>query len=78
LGRFIAECCVERKLAQVKSSVLFTSYQEFCAAAGERWVSRNDFPDEMQRKGFEWKRTNTGGMFYGLELLASEDHRHNA
>ena len=38
LGRFIAECCEVRKLGQVKSSVLFKRYQEFCEAAGERWV----------------------------------------
>ena len=30
LGRFIAECCQTRSLAQVKSSSLFKAYQEFC------------------------------------------------
>jgi hypothetical protein len=27
----------------------------------------------MQRRGFEWKRTKTGGIFLGLELTSTED-----
>jgi len=68
LGRFIAECCEVRKLTQVKSSALFKRYQEFCEVAGERWIPAKDFPVEMERRGFAWKRTKTGGMFFGLEL----------
>lgn len=70
LGRFLAECCEVRKLAQVKSSVLFKRYQEFCEAAGERWTSAKDFPAEMQRRGFEWKRETKGALFLGVELRA--------
>ena len=68
LGRFVAECCEVRKLGQVKSSTLFKRYQEFCEQAGERWIPAKDFPAEMQRRGFEWKRTKAGGMFHGIEL----------
>jgi putative DNA primase/helicase len=68
LGRFVAERCEVRTLAQVKSSALFRRYQEFCQAAGERWIASKDFPPEVERRGFTWKRTNTGGMFFGLEL----------
>jgi putative DNA primase/helicase len=68
LGRFIAECCEIRGNAQVKSSALFKRYQEFSQAAGERWIASKDFPAEVERRGFQWKRTKTGGMFYGLEI----------
>jgi putative DNA primase/helicase len=69
LGRFIEECCEVRKLAQVKSSALFKRYQEFAEAAGERWIPAKDFPTEMQRRGFSYKR-GTGGtrLFHGIEL----------
>jgi putative DNA primase/helicase len=68
LGRFILECCEVRPLAQVKSSSLFKRYQEFAQAAGERWIASKDFPTEMERRGFMWKRTKLGGLFSGLEL----------
>jgi putative DNA primase/helicase len=68
LGRFIEECCEVRKLAQVKSSVLFRRYQEFCEQAAERWIPAKDFPSEIQRRGLTWKRTKTGGLFEGVEL----------
>jgi putative DNA primase/helicase len=71
LGRFIAEHCEVRPLAQVKSSAVFQRYQEFAQAAGERWVPAKDFPCEMERRGFTWKRTKTGGLFLGLELAES-------
>jgi len=69
LGRFIAECCNARALAQIKSSVLFKRYQEFCEAAGERWMPSKDFPAELQRRGFIHKR-GTGGtrLYIGIEL----------
>lgn len=68
LGRFIAECCEVRPLAQVKSSALFQRYQEFCEQAGERWVPAKDLPGEMQRRGFTWKRTKAGRLYEGVEL----------
>jgi putative DNA primase/helicase len=73
LGRFLAECCEARSLAQVKSSALFKRYQEFCEQAGERWIPAKDFPAEMERRGFTHKR-GTGGtrLFHGIELSQSE------
>jgi len=68
LGRFVVECCEVRRLAQVKSSVLFARYQEFAHAAGERWMPAKDLPQEMIRRGFQWKRTRVGGLYEGLEL----------
>jgi putative DNA primase/helicase len=72
LGRFVAECCEVRPLVQVKSSALFHRYQQFCEQGGERWIPAKDFPAELQRRGFEWKRTKAGGMFTGLELSMAD------
>jgi putative DNA primase/helicase len=75
LGRFIDEHCEVRKLAQVKSLVFFRRYQQFAEQAGERWLQSKELPAEMQRRGFEWRRTKTGGMFFGIELAAADDPR---
>lgn len=72
LGRFIAECCEVRKLAEVKSSAFFSRYQQFCEQSSERWLSTKDLPLEMERRGFGWKRTNRGGLFLGIELVQPE------
>ena len=73
LGRFIAEHCEVRKLGQVKASALFQRYQQFAEAAGERWIAQKDFPAEMERRGFTYKRS-TGGqrLYFGIELAQSE------
>lgn len=68
LGRFIAEECEVRKLAEVKSSAFFKGYQEFCDQAGERWIPSKDLPAEMERRGFVYKRTETGRRYLGIEL----------
>jgi putative DNA primase/helicase len=73
LGRFIAECCEVRKLGQVKSSALYQRYQSYCEKAGERWVASKDLPHEMQRRGFDWKRTKEGGLFMGLEFSSAAE-----
>jgi putative DNA primase/helicase len=72
LGRFITECCEVRKLAQVKSSVFFQRYQQFAEQSGERWVASKELPYEMQRRGFEQKRSNAGVIYLGLELTQPE------
>lgn len=71
LGRFIAEHCEVRKLAQVKSSTFFQRYQHFAEQAGERWIASKDLPHEMQRRGFQSKRMTAGNFFLGIELTES-------
>jgi putative DNA primase/helicase len=76
LGRFIAEHCnAENKLSQVKAGVFFERYQQFAERAGERWLPARELPHEMQRRGFDWKRTKAGGMYYGIDLTVEEDTR---
>jgi phage/plasmid-associated DNA primase len=64
LGRFIAEECETRALAQVKTSVFFQRYQQFAEQAGERWIGANDLPHDMRRRGIAYKR-GTGGERWG-------------
>ena len=76
LGKFIAEHCdTSRKLSHVKAGVFFQRYQQFAEQAGERWMPSKELPCEMRRRGFEWKRTKTGGMYYGIDLAVQEDAR---
>jgi putative DNA primase/helicase len=76
LGRFIDDCCnTSSQLAQVKAGVFFQHYQQFAEHAGERWMPAKELPHEMQRRGFEWKRTKLGGIYYGIELTVQEDPR---
>lgn len=72
LGRFIEEHCEVRNLAQVKSSVFYKRYQQYAEAAGERWIPSKDLPQEMHRRGFESKRSKTGVLFLGIEMVQSE------
>ena len=74
LGRFLADACHVRELGQVKSSTLYTRYQAYCEAAGERWIPSKELPTEMQRRGFVYKRDRTGTRLYiGIELALSGD-----
>lgn len=72
LGRFIAEHCEVRPLAQVKSSAFFSQYVKFCESAGERWIPSKDLPHEMQRRGFQQTRKTAGVLYIGIELNQSE------
>lgn len=74
LGRFIDECCDQRNLGRVSSSVFFGAYQKFCESDGERWISSKDLPGEMQRRGFIYGRGTGGKLRYlGIELRESGD-----
>jgi putative DNA primase/helicase len=73
LGKFIADRCEAIPLGDVKTSVFFSKYSEYCQAAGERWMPAKDLPAEMQRRGFGWKRTKTGGVFTGLRFQEELD-----
>lgn len=72
LGRFLAECCDLRPLAQVKSSVLFKQYQQYAERAGERWLPSKDFAHDMQRRGVIAKRMKYGMVFEGIELNTAD------
>jgi putative DNA primase/helicase len=72
LGRFVAECCETHPNAQVKSSSLYKAYKDYCEQGGERWMSVKDFPAEIERRGFVYKRERTGTRIYtGIAMTTS-------
>lgn len=71
LGRFIDECCEQRPLGQVKSSVFYQRFREFAEQSGERAMPAKDLPNEMARRGFKLKRTESARLFLGIELQGS-------
>jgi len=73
LGRFIDERCEVGKLAQVKSSAFFAEYQRYAEQAGDRWIPSKDLPMEMQRRGFDHTKRNSGALYLGIELRCAPD-----
>lgn len=72
LGRFIAECCTVRNLAQVKASAFQKAYATFCREADERPVPSKDLPAELERRGFRYQRTKVARLYQGLELTTDD------
>jgi putative DNA primase/helicase len=72
LAHFIEVCCEVRRNAQVKSSVVYAAYRQFCERSGERPVASKSFPEELERRGFEKRRAKAGVLFEGLELCHAE------
>jgi putative DNA primase/helicase len=71
VGRFIAECCDVRAVAQVASPILYQAYRDFAEVTGERWIAMKEFPAEMERRGFHRVRA-TGGkrLLKGIALCS--------
>jgi putative DNA primase/helicase len=72
LGRFLAERCQCSRILTIRSGEMFSAYQKFAENAGERWLPSKDLPAEMTRRGFKWKRINTGGVYEGVALNADQ------
>jgi putative DNA primase/helicase len=68
LGRFIAENCTVRNLAQVKASAFQRAYATFCREADERPIPSKDLPAELERRGYRYQRTKAARLYLGLEL----------
>lgn len=72
LGRFIAEACTVRNLAQVKASAFQKAYATYCREADERPIPSKDLPAELERRGFGYQRTKTARLYVGLELTTED------
>lgn len=69
IGQFIDECCTVDPNSRIKGGELLNAYNSFLGA-GARWrgVKLQSFKQDMQRRGFEYKRFNAGRYFLGLKL----------
>jgi putative DNA primase/helicase len=69
VAEFLAERCVENKLASARASDLYKAYTSWCETAHERVESQKSFGQRLTEKGFERYRNN--GLWYrGVGLRA--------
>ena len=72
MGQFLEECCYVGKSYQEKSGELYQKYRCFCASNGEFTRSTTDFYCELERLGFERRKTKKGAFVYGI-MVKEED-----
>lgn len=69
LGHFLDERCLVGDGLMERSGELYSSYRSFAAGTGEYVRSTTDFYAALEMKGFLKRKTKTGAMVYGLQLL---------
>jgi putative DNA primase/helicase len=77
IGDFMAERCVILSLARVESSVLYTSYLDWCERNKERPLTRKALATRLQERGLVNERSSTTGriLWHGISLQTlSQDH----
>jgi len=68
VSNYISERCVVGKTYQQQSGELYEDHRDYCERTGEYKRSAADFKAALVGAGYEWRRTKTGGMYYGLRL----------
>lgn len=53
LGKFIANCCIQKPDIKTPMKFLYQEYVRWCEDAGERPLSKNEFAKELTVRGFE-------------------------
>ena len=72
VGRWITECCIERKASQTRSKELFGSWRSRCEANGEHAGTNKYLTQSLQERGFDGpQHGNKGSFFKGLELATA-------
>ncbi len=83
-GGFLDEACVVHEAASVTAKELYTAYQAWCEANGERARSQKALAMGLRERGFAAVRTNKARGWAGLrlrgplEVLAAGDRCHIA
>ena len=75
LARFIDDCCIVDERKHVKAQNLYQAYRDWAAMNGDFIRSHMDFPAEMERKGYDWKKTMHGKVWFGV-ALDTEKNQH--
>jgi putative DNA primase/helicase len=68
LARFLSDMCMTH--GEVRSSDLYDAWRKWCAGEGEDAGTNKAFSIDLERKGFDKKKTNTGAFWKGLSLSA--------
>lgn len=72
VGRFIADRCLVSPVATASTRELFTAWQRWTTSDGCDALSEKAFAKELDRLGYDAKRTKIGMRRTGLGLLADE------
>ncbi len=73
VGNFLRDRCVLEGYAKVKSSALYSTYQDWCRDNGEQPLSQTKFSLRLKEKGFQTKRETTGQFWQKVGLLHEGD-----
>lgn len=65
---FVNDCCDVHYNNKVQSSELYAAYKDWCERSGFRPKNMNQVSNDWRRLEFSDKRTNSGTIWYGVEL----------
>ena len=68
LGDFIDERCVVEDYASIRSSALYTNYEDWCQSNGERPLSQKDLTLRLVERRFRKEHTRSGNLWRGIGL----------
>jgi putative DNA primase/helicase len=68
VGRFLAECCIERPDAKVAAASLYAAYTQWCEQTGERPLSQRMLGRKLAERGYQPIRTSAVRMWQGIGL----------
>ena len=66
LAGFLDDCCVVQVDASATSADLYSAYQAWCDASGERTLSMTKFASQLKERGFEKSHTAKARIWKGL------------
>lgn len=67
---FVTNCCDTKIDYKERASNMYTAYQQWCFAIGERPRDRGALKYALEKVGFLHKPTKTGKYYFGLQLKA--------
>lgn len=67
---WIADQCEAREHAEIRASVAYKQYREWCEDAGEKPVTINKFAEKVEEAGFGRARRRNGVFYQGFSIRA--------
>jgi len=65
---FVNDCCDVHYNNKIRSGELYAAYKDWCERSGFRPKNMNQVSIDWRRLNFTDKRTNSGTVWYGVEL----------
>jgi putative DNA primase/helicase len=74
LGQFVADCCVVHADAKAKASELYTRYEYWANANGERdRLTQQSFGRRLTERGFQQQRTKSARWWLGIGIRLDQE-----